>query len=396
MELISLKFDKYMDLPYHICMYIHRVYQQLEPYLEPGQVLVLYGPRRAGKTTLIQEYLKTTKWRYKLDSGDNIRTQHLLGSQDFSQILPYAEGLDLLVIDEAQHIPNIGMALKILVDQLPGIRIIATGSSSFDLSGQIGEPLTGRKRTLTLYPLSQEELLSASHTRFDLKEKLHDFLLYGSYPQILIASSAEKKRTILSELVDSYLLKDILSLEKVKGSQTLLSILKLLALQIGSQVSLNEISKAVQIDVKTVARYLDLLEKAFVIHHVSGYSGNLRSEVTSKSKYYFLDTGIRNAIIQQFNTLDLRSDVGQLWENFFVMERLKFRTYHEVRANMYFWRTYSQQKIDLVEERNGLLHGFECKWSEKKHTSIPSEWKLAYPKASFSLVHQGNYLEFLT
>ncbi len=373
-----------------------RHYSNLEKYLEPGKVLIVYGPRRVGKTTLIQQYLQTTSWKYKLGSGDNIQLQHVLGSQDFSQILPYAEGYDLLVIDEAQNIPGIGMGLKILVDQIPTIRIIATGSSSFELAGQVGEPLTGRKHTLTLYPIAQQELLENVFNSFELKEKLHDYLIYGSYPEVISESNQTGKIKIIEELVNSYLLKDVLTLADVKGSKTLSSILRLLAFQIGSQVSLNEIANAINIDVKTVQRYLDLLEKAFVLVSLGGFSRNLRNEVTSKAKYYFLDTGIRNGIIQQFNRVDLRDDVGKLWENFIFIERLKYRTYKNVFANTYFWRTYNQKEVDLIEDRGGKLHAYEYKWFEKSKTHAPSEWKITYPDASFNIINSNNYLKFIS
>ena len=377
-------------------MILPRFYSNLEKYLTPSKALIIYGPRRSGKTTLIQHYLETTSWKYKLDSGDNIQTQHILGSQDFTQILQYAEGYDLLVIDEAQNIPNIGMGLKILVDQIPNIRIIATGSSSFELAGQIGEPLTGRKQTLTLYPIAQMELLGAKFNSQELKEKLHDYLIFGSYPEVMSEPTQKGKVKILEELVNSYLLKDVLTLADVKGSKILTSILKLLAFQVGSQVSLNEVANSVNIDVKTVQRYLDLLEKAFVIVSLEGFSRNLRSEVTSKAKYYFLDNGIRNGIIQQFNKIDLRDDIGKLWENFLFIERLKYRTYKNIYSNRYFWRTYSQQEIDLVEDRDGKLQAFEYKWSEKRKTQVPTEWKTTYPDASFSIVNPINYLEFIS
>ncbi|OGH10651.1 MAG: hypothetical protein A2857_01860 [Candidatus Levybacteria bacterium RIFCSPHIGHO2_01_FULL_36_15] len=376
-------------------MLLPRYYSNFEKYIQPGKALIIYGPRRVGKTTLVNQFLSKTTWKYKLDSGDNIRVQQILGSQDFSQILPYVEGYDLLVIDEAQNIPNIGMGLKILVDQVPSLRTIATGSSSFELSGQIGEPLTGRKQTLCLYPIAQLELLSSKYNEFEIKEKLSGFLIFGSYPEVLLEKLLDKKIQVLEELVNSYLLKDILTLENVKSSKTLLSILRLLAFQVGSQVSLNEIANAVNIDVKTVQRYLDLLEKAFVIKSVTGFSRNLRSEITSKAKYYFLDNGIRNGLILQFNPLDLRADIGQLWENFIFTERLKYRSYKNLYANTYFWRTYNQQEIDIIEEREGKIFAYECKWSEKRKTTAPKEWKTSYPDASFSVITPKNYLEFI-
>jgi predicted AAA+ superfamily ATPase len=234
-----------------------RAYEPLDPFVQPNKVLVIYGPRRVGKTTLLQAYLSRTSLKYKLDSGDNIRTQQILGSQDFGQILPYVEGYQLLAIDEAQNIPNIGMGLKIIVDQVPDIHIIVTGSSSFELAGQIGEPLTGRKRTLSLYPLAQSELLS-SFNKFELREHLADFLLFGGYPEVVQASSRQERIQTLTEIADSYLLKDILAFDRVKNSRTLLDLLKLLAFQVGSEVSLNELATQVGVDVKTIQRYLDL------------------------------------------------------------------------------------------------------------------------------------------
>jgi uncharacterized protein len=375
---------------------IRRAYEPLENYLQPNKVLVIYGPRRTGKTTLLQSCLAQTELRYKLDSGDNVRTQQVLGTQDFDQILSYVEGYDLLAIDEAQGIPNVGMALKILVDQVPGIRVIATGSSSFELAGQVGEPLTGRKRTLTLYPLAQAELLAARWgNRYELRQALEEFLVLGSYPDVVTAGSRQAKIEAVLEIADSYLLKEILTFDRVRSSRTLLDLLKLLAFQVGCQVSLNELAGQLGIDVKTVQRYLDLLEKAFVIIRLGGFSRNLRNEVTSKAKYYFYDNGIRNAIIAQFNRLDQRDDSGKLWENFAFVERLKWRTYEGIYANMYFWRTYEQQEIDLVEERDGKVFAYEFKWSTRKSVSAPTQWLAAYPGTLYTVVTPENYLDFV-
>lgn len=373
---------------------IPRIYDELNKLLKSQRVLVIYGPRRVGKTTVLLNYLKRTTFKYKLDSGDNIRTQQVLSSQDFSQILPYAEGYQLLAIDEAQQILNIGMGLKIIVDQIPGMRVIATGSSSFDLAHQVGEPLTGRKNTIILYPISQLELLRVFN-RYELKEKLEEYLIFGSFPEVVTAKYQNEKIKILQEIVDSYLLKDILTLEKVKGSKVILDLLKLLAFQIGSEVSLNELATQLGIDVKTVGRYLDLLEKTFVIIRLGGLRRNLRGEVTSKSKYLFLDNGIRNAVISQFNRLEDRNDIGQLWENFIIMERLKKRSYKGLYANSYFWRTYSGAEIDLIEERDGKFFGYECKWS-KKTTRAPKEWTTTYKEADFKVINPDNYLNFIT
>lgn len=375
-------------------MLIKRYYDDLGHYLSHGKVLVLYGPRRVGKTTLLKTFLSKTGLKYKLDSGDNIRTQSVLGSQDFKQILEYAEGYELIAIDEAQQIPNIGMGLKIIVDQIPNIMVIATGSSSFDLAHQIGEPLTGRKKTLELFPFAQLELL-AIHNKHELKEQLEDYLIYGSYPDVITARSKKEKRSVLQELVDSYLMKDILSLERIKNSKKLLDLLQLLAFQVGNEVSVHELATQVGIDSKTVNRYLDLLEKTFVLVRSGAFSRNLRNEISSKCKYYFLDNGVRNAIILQFNAVNMRDDVGKLWENFVVTERLKKRSYHELYANSYFWRTYSQKEIDLVEEREGNLFGYECKWSKPKRLTAPAEWTTAYPDASYEVITRKNYMGFI-
>lgn len=371
-----------------------RYYANLESMIEPGKVLVIYGPRRVGKTTLVQSYLASTKWKYKLDSGDSIQTQITLSSQDFSRILPYAEGYELLVIDEAQQIPNIGMALKILVDQRPDLRIVATGSSSFDLSNKIGEPLTGRKHTITMYPLAQMELRNAWNT-YELKEKLSEFLLYGSYPAVLTSTNFQQKKELLDELVNAYLLKDILSLERVKGSKYLVDLLKLLALQIGQLVSYQELARQLGLSVTTVQRYIDLFEKTFIVTRLGGFSRNMRTEISRRSKYYFYDVGLRNALISQFSPLEDRNDVGALWENFLFIERLKRRAYNQEYAGAYFWRTYDGQEIDLLEESDGKLSAFEFKWLPKKAISAPSSWRKNYPLARFSIISQDNYLPFI-
>ncbi len=369
-------------------------YYNLEKLIKPGKVLIIYGPRRAGKTTLLNDFLLHTKLKYKLDSGDNIKVQQILSSQDFSQIKEYVAGYELLAIDEAQQIPNIGMGLKILVDQLPKLKIIATGSSSFDLSQKVGEPLTGRKKTLILFPFSQTELLE-KYNKFELKQKLEDFLVFGSYPEIITAKSRREKIDLLNELANSYLLKDVFSLERIKGSKQLLDLLKLLAFQVGNEVSLSELARQIRLDVKTVDRYLDILEKAFVLKRIGGFRRNLRKEISGKAKYYFYDNGVRNAVISQFNSLNNRDDVGPLFENFIAMERLKNNIYTERSGLSYFWRTYDGQEIDLIEERSGKLFGFEIKWSSKRKGRVPKDWLENYKKAQYKIINRENYLDFI-
>lgn len=372
---------------------IKRAYN-LEDLIKPNKVLVIFGPRRVGKTTLLNNYLSSTKLRYKLDSGDNIKTQLVLSSQDFSQILDYASGYDLIAIDEAQQIPNIGMGLKIIVDQIPDIRVIATGSSSFDLAGAVGEPLTGRKTTITLYPLAQQELFSL-YNRHELKERLEEFLIFGSYPEVITSKNRHEKTSIIEEIVNSYLLKDVLSLDRIKGSGVLLDLLKLLAFQIGNLVSLNELATQIRLDVKTVARYIDIFEKAFIIRRIGGFSRNLRKEIVSKAKYFFLDNGIRNGVISQYNPLNSRNDTGLLWENFLASERLKKCAYQDLYGSFYFWRTYEGHEIDWVEERDGRLFGYEFKWSEKRKDKAPRDWLGTYDNAEYKIINTENYLDFI-
>lgn len=374
---------------------LKRYFDNLGKLLKKGRVLVIYGPRRVGKTTLLKKFLADSKGRkYKLDSGDNIRTQNVLSSQDFPEILNYVSGYDLIAIDEAQQIPNIGMGLKIIIDQSPDTLVIATGSSSFDLSQQIGEPLTGRKTVITLYPFSQKEL-NYKHNKYELRENLEKFLLFGSYPDVINAESADEKIKILNELADSYLLKDVLQMEKIKSSEILLNMLKLLAFQVGNPVSLNELAVQLKIDVKTVGKYMDLLEKSFVIKKVGGFSRNLRKEISKKPKYYFWDNGVRNAVISQFNALADRNDAGALFENFIVSELMKKRSYEDIFNTFYFWRTYDGKEIDLIEEGGGKLLAYEIKWSENKKVLAPKDWQSNYPEADFKVINRENYLDFL-
>jgi predicted AAA+ superfamily ATPase len=382
-----------VELLYNFTM-IKRAYEPLKSHLAPNSVLVIYGPRRAGKTTLLQSYLSSTEWKYRSVVGDDVPTQQLLSSRNVAQIQEYLEGYELFAIDEAQYVPEIGHALKIIVDQVPDIRVIATGSSSFELAGQIGEPLTGRKKTLTLYPISQGELLSL-YNKYDLKQDLEDRLIFGSYPQVVMANKRQERITVITEIANSYLLKDILDFDRVRGSLPIWNLLKLLAFQVGSEVSQNELSRSLGIDVKTVGRYLDLLEKAFVLYRLDGFSRNLRREVTRNSKYYFYDNGIRNAVVNQFNPIDQRDDIGALWENFVVMERIKHLEYSFIPANQYFWRTYSQQEIDLVEESGKNLDGYEFKWSQSNSPKVPPEWSRTYPRATYSVITPDNYQEFV-
>jgi len=372
---------------------IERFYKNIDNLLKPNRALIIYGPRRIGKTTLLKNYLSKTKYKYLLDTGDNVETRQIFGLPDFNKIIDYAAKYELIAIDEAQLIPNIGSGLKILVDQVPNIKVIATGSSSFDLANQVGEPLTGRKITINLYPLLQSELLTIFN-KYELKKNLSDFLIFGSYPEAITAKTRTEKIAVIKEIVTSYLLKDILAFERIKSPKVLLDLIKLLAFQIGSEVSFNELATKLSINARTVARYIDLLEKSFIIVNLGSFSRNLRKEVTRKNKYYFLDNGIRNGVIDQFNNLDKRDDVGKLWENFIVMERIKILDYKKIYGHLYFWRTYEQKEIDIVEERDGKLAGYEIKWKKDK-VKPPKDWLATYKNAEYKVINQDNYLDYV-
>ncbi len=368
----------------------------LRKMLSPGRVLFIYGPRRVGKTFLLKEFLQKFKGKYLLKLGDDFSFQEVLASQTQNNYVNYFGQYDLIAIDEAQNIPNIGKHLKFLVDLFPDKYYIATGSSALFLNQQVGEPLTGRKWEYVLYPISLLEL-SFTLPYSQLYDNINNYLIYGLYPEVLKTANNKDKKKILGELVNSYLLKDILAFERLKSSIKLIKLLKLLAYQIGSEVSLTELGNALDIDKKTVERYIDLLIKSFVIYPLSGFSKNLRSEVTKKKKYYFIDLGIRNALINNFESLEARQDKGALWENFLVIERVKLNTYKETFANLYFWRTWEKQEIDLIEIRENKIYAFEFKYSSKagQKAKTPPMFAKAYPEANFSVITKENFLDFV-
>lgn len=368
-------------------------YYDIKKYLRPNKVLVIYGPRQAGKTTLLQEFLRTYKKKVYSSTGENSNLRDVLASNDFSKIIPFFSGYDLIAIDEAQKIENIGQGLKIIVDQIKNIKVIATGSSSFNLSNKIGEPLVGRQKVIKLFPLSAIELAD-NFGKMYLREHMENLLVFGSYPAVITAKSFSEKKDYLAQVRDSYLYKDILELENIRNSKKILDLLRLIAFQIGNEISLQEIGNALSMSKNTVARYLDLLEKSFVLINVRGFSRNLRKEISKTSRYYFYDTGIRNAVIENFNSLESRDDIGALWENYIVMERLKKQAYAPIFSNNYFWRTYDQKEIDWVEERGGKLFGYEIKWNAKKHKE-PKLWRETYKNAEFKTINRDNYLDFI-
>ncbi|MDR1392842.1 MAG: AAA family ATPase [Bifidobacteriaceae bacterium] len=373
---------------------IPRALDQALQGARPGRAVVLYGARRTGKTNLVENALNSSAGRVLRATGDDLRVRNLLQGQDRDAILAWTDGHDTLFLDEAQRVRDVGWGLNTLVDSRPNLLIIATGSASFALAGQIGEPLTGRHRPLTLYPVAVGELANQLNDH-ELTESLEDFLVHGMYPEVRTAPTDVAKREILRELTGSYLLKDVLELERIQSSQKLADLLTLLALQVGNLVSLNELGRAVQLDAKTVARYLDLLRNAFVLDNLRGFSRNMRNEVTKKSKWYFCDLGVRNAIINNFNPLASRDDAGALWENFMVMERAKAWAYAGEPAPSYFWRSWEGQEIDLVEDRGGKLHAYEFKFGAKSRPKVPAEFARAYPQAVFEVVSPDSFISNL-
>ena len=365
--------------------------QQIEIVIAPRRALVIYGPRRIGKTTLLKSYLfaqKDKKILYVV--GDDFRVRELFTKEIRDELLDFARPYDIVAIDEAQQVPSIGLGAKMIVDAFPEKQLILTGSSSFDLSSKIGEPLTGRHFTLTLLPIAQSEI---SGSRFEIKNSLNNFLIYGAYPEVLSAGTKDEKTRILNELVSSYLYKDILALDKIKSPDLLRDITRCLAFQVGNEVSLNEIANTVKSDVKTVGRYIDVLEKMFVIKKIRGFSRNLRNEISKKAKYYFLDNGTRNAVIGQFGEIEERNDIGALWENFVFMELYKKSVIGESQDQYYFWRTHTGKEIDIIQERAGNLTAIECKWSSV--AKEPSLWREVYPESAFLAINRENYLDEL-
>jgi hypothetical protein len=375
-------------------MYIfQKQLENLQRQIKPNKAIIIYGPRRCGKTTLLNKFLEKTTEKYLLVNGEDIFVQEYLSSQSIDKLKNFVGEHSLLVIDEAQRVPNIGLNLKLLIDNLGGIKIIVTGSASFDLYQKLGEPLTGRKTTLRLFPLAQMEIVQTEkphQTRANLETRL----IFGSYPEVILARDNQERIIYLKELINSYLLKDILEMNGLRQSDKLVKILQLLALQIGQEVSYSEIAASVGLNKKTIERYLALLEKVFVIFKLGGFSRNLRKEISKNPKYYFYDLGVRNALINNFNLLNLRNDLGALWENYIISERIKKQEYLNFSANNYFWRTYDKKEIDFIEERGGNLYAYEIKWKEGP-ASVPLDWRLAYPNSQFLLISQNNYQEFI-
>lgn len=355
--------------------------------------VVIYGARQVGKTTLSNGIIKNLGLRVLTINGDQNRFLDILTSRDLAKIRSLVEGYELLFIDEAQRIPEIGLSLKIILDNLPALKVLVTGSSSLDLASKVSEPLTGRVWSYQLYPISLLELSEISN-RAELDSNLEERLVYGSYPEIFSIVSERQKREYLQNLSDAYLYKDLLELGGLKNSSKVRDLLKLLAFQVGSQVSLSEIGSSLGLSKETVSRYIDLLEKSYVIFRLKGLSRNLRKEVAKMNKVFFYDLGIRNILIDNLKPLKDRDDTGQLWENFLIGERMKLLAYKQNYASTYFWRTYTGAELDYVEEREGRLFGFEFKLGTKTG-KVPTGWVSAYPNSDFTCINRDNYLGFV-
>lgn len=362
--------------------------------IQPNKVILLLGARRVGKTEILKKIESEAKEKVIFLNGDDVETHNLLEVRSTANYKRLLGDCHFLIIDEAQEIPEIGKKMKLMIDTIDGLKIIASGSSAFELNNQIGEPLVGRMYSFELFPLSQMEF-SMIENFAETKGKLEERLIFGGYPELLHLENMQQKQDYLKELVHSYLLKDILTFEGIKKRDTILALLQKLAFRTGSEISLEALGKELQISKNTVEKYLDLFKKVFIVYDVKGFSRNRDNEITKMKKWYFVDNGIRNALISNFNPLNLREDVGKLWENYLQAERLKKIHYTQMNVDSYFWRTHTQQEIDRIETETDKINAFEYKWKSGK-TKIPSQFSSAYPNADFSVIDKENYLDFIT
>lgn len=367
---------------------------QILTSLKAGRVIGLFGARRTGKTVLMNSVKEKLKNKPVLMiNGENLDAIEILSSQRLSVLEKFVSGYNYIFIDEAQKIPDIGLNLKLIVDNIPKISIMVSGSSAFDLKNKIGEPLVGRSKFYYLYPISQLEL-NKYQDFLKNKENLEDRLIYGMYPQVLLEKTLKGKKELLESLRDGNLLRDILQLDNLKNSLFIFNLLRLIAFQIGNDISYSEIASNLNANKKTVMRYLELLEKSFILFSLYGFSRNLRKEYTKTPRYYFWDNGIRNSVISNYNGIATRDDIGKLWENYCISERIKKLNSKGIHCNKYFWRTYDQKEIDFVEERGGRLWGFECKWKEKS-VKPPKDFIETYKNSKFTVINQNNYFDII-
>ncbi|MFH1610941.1 MAG: ATP-binding protein [Patescibacteria group bacterium] len=370
-----------------------KIQKNIQKRLFKNKVIVVYGARQVGKTTLVKQILKEHKGKNLYLNCELLSVKQNLEIQEAEKLKQYLGDNKLIVLDEAQKISNIGLILKILVDTYPEMQIIATGSSSFDLANKTSEPLTGRVDKFTLYPFSIEEI-NQKNNKFDIDAKLENIMRFGSYPEIFSLGEVDAINR-LNEISSNYLYKDILTFENLKKSDLILDLLQLLALQLGNEVSYHEIAKQLGVSRLTIKKYIDLLEKSFVIFKLRAFSRNLRKEISKSVKIYFYDLGIRNSLIQNYNKLNIRNDKGALWENLMIIERIKFISYNNIHANQYFWRTYDQQEIDYMEEKDGKLYAYEFKYNKDK-SKYPKEFMSNYKNTEFKIINNKNYWDIVT
>jgi predicted AAA+ superfamily ATPase len=367
------------------------IHEQFQKKLFQGKALILVGPRQVGKTTLLK-LLFDKKPEVLWLTGDDPETRALLHEISLRRWKLLIGKHTILVIDEAQRIENIGIKLKLVIDHMKEVQVVASGSSAFELANKINEPLTGRTWTYHLYPLSHKELVE-HHGWLSEKQNLDQRLIYGSYPEVV--NNPDEARTVLQALADSYLFKDILMWEGIKKADKLVQLLQAVAYQVRNEVSYNELGKIVGLDSETVGKYIQLLEKAYIIFRLPPLSRNLRKEIKTKRKIYFYDNGIRNAVIARFQPLELRDDIGALWENWLISERKKVLKYNRVSVNSFFWRTQDQQEIDYVEERDGFFHAFEMKWNPNRRVRFSKTFLRAYPKHTMTILNRDTFGPFL-
>lgn len=373
---------------------IQRVLQnEIASRLAPNKVILVFGARRVGKTVMMRQIVADFQGRTLMLNGEDYDTLALLENRSVANYRQLLAGVDLLAIDEAQNIPQIGSILKLIVDEVPGVRVLASGSSSFDLLNKAGEPLVGRSSQFTLSPFSQREIAQTENV-LETRQNLESRLIYGSYPEVVLMTDNERRIEYLRDIVNAYLLKDILSIDGLKNSGKMRDLLRLIAFQTGSEVSYDELGKQLGMSKNTVEKYMDLLEKVFVIYRLGAYARNLRKEVTKAGKWYFCDNGIRNALIGAFAPISTRQDVGILWENYLIGERRKANDNGCLHKNFYFWRTYDRQEIDLVEESGDTLTALEFKWGQKSPL-VPKIFRETYPGSAFHVVNRENYLDFV-
>ena len=372
---------------------IHRkLHQVLENNMFKGKAIILVGARQVGKSTLFKQILSDKKDILELNCDDP-EVRSLLQDANLNTLRLIVGNKKIVMIDEAQRVKGIGLTLKLITDNMPDVQLLVSGSSSFLLQGQLNEPLTGRKFEYHLYPFSTQELYNEGGL-LQIKQNLESRLIYGSYPDVI--NHSDNPRDILINLSGSYMYQDLLSMEGIRKPAIIEKLLVALALQVGSEVSYNEVARTIGTDSKTVEKYIDLLEKCYIVFKLSALSRNLRSELKKGKKIFFYDNGIRNSILQNFSPIHLRDDVGALWENFIISERIKYNHYNNLHCNTYFWRTVEQQEIDYIEERDGKFELFEMKWNPKKgKTTIPSSFKTAYGECDYTVVTPENYFNYL-